>query len=71
MIRTVNETAEITLICSHDALVKNPKLYVNPALKKWNQSGKLAGLKFMRTLWLRQAGGGSFQYTGKEHARSA
>jgi hemoglobin len=26
----------------------------------------LAGLKFMRTLWLCQEAGGPFQYTGKE-----
>ena len=49
-----------------DEVVKNPKLNVNPALKKWNQSGKLPGLKFMRTLWLCQVAGGPFQYTGKD-----
>jgi hemoglobin len=49
-----------------DEVVKNPKLNVNPALKAWNQSGKLPGLKFMRTLWLCQASGGPFQYTGKD-----
>ena len=30
-----------------------------------SQSGQLPGLKFMRTLWLCQATGGPFQYTGK------
>ncbi len=49
-----------------DEIVKNPKLTVNPALKKWNQTGQLAGLKFMRTLWLCHAAGGPFQYTGKD-----
>ena len=49
-----------------DEVVKNPKLNVNPALKAWNQSGKLPGLKFMRTLWLCQVAGGPFQYTGKD-----
>src|SRR5690348_16372804 len=49
-----------------DEVVKNPKLNVNPALNEWNQSGKLPGLKFMRTLWLCQAAGGPFQYTGKD-----
>lgn len=49
-----------------DEVVKNPKLNVNPALKEWNQSGKLPGLKFMRTLWICQATGGPFQYTGKD-----
>src|SRR5688572_24457828 len=48
-----------------DEIVKNPKLNVNPALKEWNKTGQLAGLKFMRTLWLCQAAGGPFQYTGK------
>lgn len=49
-----------------DQIVKNPKLNVNPALKEWNGTGQLAGLKFMRTLWLCQAAGGPFQYTGKD-----
>jgi hemoglobin len=49
-----------------DEVVKNPKLNVNPVLREWNESGQLPGLKFMRTLWLSQAAGGPFQYTGKE-----
>ena len=49
-----------------DEVVKNPKLNINPALKEWNRSGKLPGLKFMRTLWLCQVAGGPFQYTGKD-----
>ena len=49
-----------------DEIVKNPKLNVNPALKEWNETGELPGLKFMRTLWICQAAGGPFQYTGKE-----
>jgi hemoglobin len=49
-----------------DEVVKNQKLNVNPALREWNESGQLPGLKFMRTLWLCQAAGGPFQYTGKE-----
>ncbi len=49
-----------------DEVVKNPKLNVNPALREWNESGKLPGLKFMRTLWLCEKAGGPFQYTGKE-----
>ena len=48
-----------------DGIVKNPKLNVNPTLTEWNATGQLAGLKFMRTLWLCQAAGGPFQYTGK------
>lgn len=49
-----------------DEVVKNPKLNANPALREWNESGQLPGLKFMRTLWLCQQAGGPFQYTGKE-----
>jgi hemoglobin len=49
-----------------DEIVKNAKLNVNPQLKEWNGSGQLPGLKFMRTLWLCQAAGGPFEYTGKE-----
>jgi hemoglobin len=49
-----------------DEIVKNPKLNVNPQLKEWNGSGKLPGLKFMRTLWVCAAAGGPFQYTGKD-----
>jgi hemoglobin len=49
-----------------DEVVKNPKLNENPALKEWNESGQLSGLKFMRTLWLCEQAGGPFQYTGKD-----
>jgi hemoglobin len=49
-----------------DQIVKNPKLNVNPALQEWNESGQLPGLKFMRALWLCQAAGGPFEYTGKK-----
>ncbi len=49
-----------------DQVVKNPKLNVNPALKEWNRSGQLPGLKFMRVLWICHVAGGPFQYTGKE-----
>jgi hemoglobin len=48
-----------------DEIVKNPKLNANPALEEWNKTGQLPGLKFMRTLWICQAAGGPFQYTGK------
>jgi hemoglobin len=48
-----------------DEIVQNPKLNVNPALKEWNEKGQLQGLKFMRTLWLCEAAGGPFKYTGK------
>jgi hemoglobin len=49
-----------------DEIVKNSKLNINPALKEWNQTGQLPGLKFMRTLWLSKAAGGPFLYTGKD-----
>jgi hemoglobin len=50
---------------SSDEIVKNPKLNVNPEMKKWNEKGRLLGLKFMRTLWLCETVGGPFRYTGK------
>ena len=49
-----------------DQIVANPKLNVNTNLKDWNTRGQLEGLKFMRTLWICQAAGGPFQYTGKD-----
>jgi len=49
-----------------DQIVANPKLNVNPKLKKWNTKGELEGLKFMRTLWICEAAGGPFKYTGKD-----
>ena len=48
-----------------DQIVINPKLSVNPALRAWNESGRLPGLKFMRTLWVCAVAGGPFQYTGR------
>jgi len=49
-----------------DKIVENPKLNVNPNLKEWNTKGQLEGLKFMRTLWICEAAGGPFKYTGKD-----
>ena len=49
-----------------DEIVTNPKLNANPALREWNETGRLPGLKFMRTLWVCQATGGPFRYTGKD-----
>lgn len=34
-------------------------------LREWNATGRLSGLKFMRTLWICAATGGPFHYTGK------
>ena len=50
-----------------DAIITNPKLNENPALKAWNETEaavRLPGLKFMRTLWVAALAGGPFEYTG-------
>jgi len=50
-----------------DAIIINPKLNVNPALKAWNENEaetRLPGLKYMRTLWVATLTGGPFEYTG-------
>lgn len=49
-----------------DKIVTNPNLNRNPALTAWNGDAQMAGLKFMRTLWLCQEAGGPFQYPGDE-----
>lgn len=49
-----------------DKIVENRKLNGNQNLEEWNGKGQLAGLKFMRTLWISAAAGGPFQYTGKD-----
>ncbi|MEP7216858.1 MAG: group 1 truncated hemoglobin [Anaerolineaceae bacterium] len=60
----------IAAVVNHfsDALVQNPivgQRSENPALREWhtNNLGRLPGLKFMRTLWVCNVAGGSFQYT--------
>jgi hemoglobin len=59
-----------------DAIVQNPivgKNSKNPALRKWHtsNSGRLPGLKFMRTLWVCEVTGGPFKFSptkpGKTH----
>jgi hemoglobin len=50
-----------------DAIITNPKLNVNPALKAWNENEaavRLPGLKVMRTIWIAALTGGPFVYTG-------
>jgi hemoglobin len=50
-----------------DAIIANPKLNQNPALKAWNETqaeARLPGLKFGRTLWIASVAGGPFEYTG-------
>ena len=51
-----------------DAVVQNPivgQQSKNPALREWhtNNLGRLAGLKFMRTLWVCNVAGGPFQFS--------
>jgi len=51
-----------------DAVVKNPivgQKSENPQLREWHTTNleRLAGLKFMRTLWVCNVSGGPFQYT--------
>ena len=48
-----------------DEIVTNSKLNINPALREWNETGSLPGLKFMRTLWVCAVAGGPFPYTGR------
>ena len=60
----------IALVVNHfsDALLKNPIVGVdskNTYLRDWNRKQaptRLAGLKFMRTLWLAEVSGGPYQY---------
>jgi hemoglobin len=50
-----------------DAIIVNPRLNENPALKAWNETqaeARLPGLKFGRTLWIASVAGGPFEYTG-------
>ena len=50
-----------------DAIIANPKLNENPALKAWNETeaaARLPGLKVMRTVWIAALTGGPFEYTG-------
>lgn len=51
-----------------DALIKNPivgKDSKNPALRNWHRNSldRLAGLKFMRTLWVCEKSGGPFKFS--------
>ncbi len=52
-----------------DEIIKNAQageMSQNPNLKEWSTKklDRLPGLKFMRTLWVCDAAGGPFQYTG-------
>ncbi len=59
-----------------DAVVKNPIVAQqsrNPALREWhtNNLGRLPGLKFMRTLWVCNVGGGPFEYSATHPGSTA
>lgn len=58
-----------------DAIVKNPIVGQNsrnPALREWHtrQLGRLAGLKFMRTLWVCNVAGGPFEFTATKPGKT-
>jgi len=58
-----------------DAVVKNPKVgrrSPNQALDDWStrELDRLAGLKFMRTLWLCEAAGGPFTFAPTKPGRT-
>jgi len=59
-----------------DAIVKNPivgQASKNPTLREWHtkQLGRLPGLKFMRTLWVCNVAGGSFEYSATKPGKTA
>lgn len=61
----------IAAVINHfsDAVIANRKVGKgsdNPQLDEWStdQQNRLPGLKFMRTLWVCNVAGGSFQYLG-------
>ncbi len=59
-----------------DAIIANPKvgkLSPNPQLRAWSndQPERLAGLKFMRTLWVCKVSGGPFEYVGTRPGATA
>ena len=53
-------------VCGH----AHPKIVeANPELHEWHTAaytGRLPGLKWLRTLWLASLAGGPFEYTGRE-----
>jgi len=59
-----------------EEVVKNPivgQASQNPALREWHTSqlSRLAGLKFMRTLWVCNVAGGPFEYAGTKPGTTA
>jgi hemoglobin len=58
-----------------EAVVKNPMVgqkSPNPALREWTTQkiDRLAGLKFMRTLWLCEAAGGPYRFEATKLGRT-
>jgi hemoglobin len=58
-----------------DAIVRNPivgQQSQNPQLRDWhtNNLGRLAGLKFMRTLWVCNVAGGPFEFSATRPGRT-
>ena len=59
-----------------DAVIANPKVGQgsgNPQLDDWStkRRDRLAGLKFMRTLWVCNVAGGPFEYVGTKPGSTA
>ena len=58
-----------------DAIIENAmvgKLSKNEQLRQWSveQPDRLPGLKFMRTLWVANVAGGTFEYTATKPGRT-
>jgi hemoglobin len=58
-----------------DEIIKDPVAGArskNPRLRRWHtkQLGRLAGLKFMRTLWVAEVSGGPFQFSATRPGRT-
>ena len=68
----------IAAVVNHfsDAVVKNPivgQKSKNPQLREWHTKNlnRLAGLKFMRTLWVAEVSGGPFKFTATKPGKTA
>jgi len=61
----------ISAVVEHfsDQLVEKQTIRKNTFIDSWNKekaASRLAGLKFLRTLWVCAVAGGPFEYTGQE-----
>jgi hemoglobin len=68
----------ISAVVDHfsDALIKNPivgQTSKNPALRDWHTKSldRLAGLKFMRTLWVCEVSGGPFKFSATKPGKTS